>query len=576
MKKFFTAVVCVLVLALTLTAFVACNPTEDPTTPPADGGDTITVTWYQGSKVLKEETLAKGSKATAWTPEAPENKEFTGWFAEASLSQAFDFDAELNEDTDIFAKFTSTAHVEDEKEYYLIGTGSGDMKKSGWNHVNSAEHLMMVKQDVANANVYEITITMYAGDAFQICYGQSYDGQVGIGYVPGVAYADGTNRYDKNTYTAADKKYATVLDAEGNVLLEGHDEFNKEYWTWNIFLAEGQDGVYKVTYTTYPDHPADNKITLTLVEKLDALAETHEMYVCGTVSDWDFSADFKMSADDTKENFSFLLNITEAAEVKLRNKIGDVWYGVAADASTEGPWTLGTGEANLALEAGVYRIEYSVANDTATVTPVEKSYWLAGVVNGGQYWNCGSGIEFEKVNDTTYKAYYTFTEADTDTSWMNGFVGACKAVYGYQGWNADLWFGNETNGDNVTVDSYGLYELVLTLDAEDNEKGTLTATKLEGYFLVGTIGDGDTWRAESQNKITVDGDTVAATYTWTQKDNASWLGADQIAAVKIINVDATGAVTWYGNATNGDNVIIPEVGTYTIALADGVVTATKQ
>lgn len=576
MKKFFTAVVCVLVLALTLTAFVACNPTEDPTTPPAGGDDTITVTWYQGSKVLKEETLAKGSKATAWTPEAPENKEFTGWFAEASLSQAFDFDAVLNEDTDIFAKFTSTAHVADDKEYYLIGNGAGDMKKSGWNHTNSAANLMMVKQDVANANVYEITITMYAGDAFQICYGLSYDGQVGIGYVPGVAYADGTNRYDDNTYTAADKKYATVLDADGNVFLEGHDEFNKEYWTWNIFLAEGQDGKYKVTYTTYPDHPADNKITLTLVEKLDALAETHEMYVCGTVSDWDFSDDFKMSADDTKENFSFLLNISEAAEIKLRNKIGDVWYGVAADASAEGPWTLGTGTEDLALEAGVYRIEYSVAEDKATVTPVEKSYWLAGVVKGGQYWNCGSGIEFEKVNDTTYKAYYTFTEADTDTTWMNGFVGACKAVYGYQGWDADLWFGNETNGDNVTVDSYGLYELVLTLDAEDNTKGTLSATKLEGYFLVGTIGDGDTWRAESQNKITVDGDTVAATYTWTQKDNADWLGADQIAAVKIINVDATGAVTWYGNATNGENVIIPEVGTYTIALAEGVVTATKQ
>ena len=32
---------------------------------------------------------------------------------------------------------------------------------------------------------------------------------------------------------------------------------------------------------------------------------------------------------------------------------------------------------------------------------------------------------------------------------------------------------------------------------------------------------------------------------------------------------------WFGNATNGDNVIIPEVGTYTITLAGGVVTATK-
>ena len=577
MKKLSFAVACVLVFALMLTALVGCSHNQPDNGDPS-AEDKVTVSWYQGSKLLKEEEVTKGSKVSAWTPGAIEGKDFTGWFAEASLSVPFDFETVINEDTDIFAKYTSNVFVEDEKSYYLIGTGTGDMKQSGWNHANSMEHLVMTKTENASANVYEIEILMYAGDAFQICYGGTYDGQVGIGYVPGVEYADGTNRYDKNTYTAADKKFATVKNADGTVVFEGHDEFNKEYWTWNIFLAEGQDGVYKITYTTYPDHPADNTITFELVEKKDALVETHDMYICGTVSNWDFSDDFKMTADDTKENYSFLLNISEDAEIKLRNKIGDAWFGTTADASAEGPWTLGTGDANLALKAGVYKIAYNVASNTATVTSVAKSFWLAGVVNGGQYWNCGSGIEFEQVNDTTYRAYYTFVEADTDASWMTGFVGACKAVYGYAGWDADFWFGNETNGDNVTVDSYGLYELVLTLnDAADLSKGgVLKAEKLEGYFLVGTIGDGDTWRAESQNKIEVSGDTVSTEYTWTQKDNADWLGADQISAVKIIKVDETGAVTWYGNATNGDNVIIPEVGTYTIALNGEVVTATKK
>ena len=571
MKKFLSVIALIMVLSLSIACFVSCKPAE---TPPADDSDKVTVCWYQGSKLLKEEKVAKGTKLTTWTPPVVEGKDFTGWYAEASLTQEFDFETVINADTDIFAKYTSNVFVADDKEYYLIGTGSGDMKQSGWNHDNSMAHLVMTKTENASANVYEIEILMYAGDAFQICYGGTYDGQVGIGYVPGVEYADGTNRYDNNTYTAADKKFATVKNAAGEVVFEGHDEFNKEYWTWNIFLAEGQDGIYKIIYTTYPDHPADNTITYELVEKKEPLAETHDMYICGTVSNWDFSDAFQMKPDDTKENYSFLLNITEPAEIKLRNKIGDAWYGVAQGATA--PWTLGTGDANLALEAGVYKIEYSVANNTAVVTPVEKSFWLAGVVNGGQFWNCGSGIEFEKVDDTTYKAYYTFIEADTDSSWMTGFVGACKAVYGYAGWDADIWYGNSENGDNVTVASYGLYELVLKLDATDSTKGSLTATKLEGYFLVGTIGDGDTWRAESQNKIEATGDTVSTTYTWTQKDNADWLGADQISAIKIINVDATGTVTWYGNATNGDNVIIPEVGTYTITLADGVVTATKK
>ena len=571
MKKFLSVIALIMVLSLSIACFVSCKPEE---TPPADDSDKVTVCWYQGSKLLKEEKVAKGTKLTTWTPPVVEGKDFTGWYAEASLSQEFDFETAINADTDIFAKYTSNVFVADDKEYYLIGTGSGDMKQSGWNHDNSMAHLVMTKTENASANVYEIEILMYAGDAFQICYGGTYDGQVGIGYVPGVEYADGTNRYDNNTYTAADKKFATVKNAAGEVVFEGHDEFNKEYWTWNVFLAEGQDGIYKIIYTTYPDHPADNTITYELVEKKEPLAETHDMYICGTVSNWDFSDDFKMAADDTKENYSFLLNITEPAEIKLRNKIGDVWYGAEKITVVNecGTWNDG---GNLALAAGVYKIAYNVESDTATIEAVAKSFWLAGVVNGGQFWNCGSGIEFEKVNDTTYKAYYTFTEADTDASWMIGFVGACKAVYGYAGWDADIWYGNPENGDNVTVDSYGLYELVLTLDATDSGKGSLTATKLEGYFLVGTIGDGDTWRAESQNKIEVTGDAVSTTYTWTQKDNADWLGADQISAVKIINVDATGAVTWYGNATNGDNVIIPEVGTYTITLADGVVTATK-
>ena len=297
------------------------------------------------------------------------------------------------------------------------------------------------------------------------------------------------------------------------------------------------------------------------------------MYVCGTISGWDFSEDYMMTPDDTKENFSYLLNIQEEAQIKLRNKIGDKWYGAEAITVVDncGEWVDG----NLALAAGVYKISYSVATDTATIEAVAKSFWLAGVVNGGGHWDCSSGIEFEKVNDTTYKAYYTWTEDDTDASWMTGFVGACKAVYGYAGWSADIWYGNAENGDNVTVDSYGLYELVLTLNPENMEQGTLSATKLEGYFLVGTIGDGDTWRAESQNHIEVVDGVVSTQYTWTQKDNADWLGGDQLAAIKIINVAADGSVTWYG-AASGDNVMITELGTYTITLADGAVTATKQ
>ncbi|MBQ9107942.1 MAG: SusF/SusE family outer membrane protein [Clostridia bacterium] len=394
MKKFFTAVVCVLVLALTLTAFVACNPTEDPTTPPAGGDDTITVTWYQGSKVLKEETLEKGSKATAWTPEAPENKEFTGWFAEASLTQAFDFDAELNEDTDIFAKFTSTAHVADETSYYLIGAGAGDMGKANWDHTAAAANLTMTKTDNATANIYEITITMYAGDMFQICHDGSWDGQVGIGYVVGAEYCDGLNFNDNTTYTAADKEVAQVKVGD-TVIFIGADEYNNGFETWNVKLAEGQDGVYKITYTTYPDHPADNKITFQLVEKLDAMTVTHEMHFIGTMNNWGTSyedGELLLKESDDKATWTGTLVITEEMYADWTAEDADNTLGVKCAAvklynTIDGKY-YGNNGVNIFLTAGTYSFKYTVEGNVVEYSKCE--YYLVGTFVDGE----GAAVNF--------------------------------------------------------------------------------------------------------------------------------------------------------------------------------------
>ena len=466
MKKFFTAVVCVLVLALTLTAFVACNPTEDPTTPPAGGDDTITVTWYQGSKVLKEETLEKGSKATAWTPEAPENKEFTGWFAEASLTQAFDFDAELNEDTDIFAKFTSTAHVADETSYYLIGAGAGDMGKANWDHTAAAANLTMTKTDNATANIYEITITMYAGDMFQICHDGSWDGQVGIGYVEGAEYCDGFNFNDNTTYTAADKEVAQVKVGD-TVIFIGADEYNNGFETWNVKLAEGQDGVYKITYTTYPDHPADNKITFQLVEKLDAMTVTHDMHFIGTMNNWGTSyedGELALAESTDKATWTGTLVITEemyadwtegdaanphgvkCAAVKLYNTVNGQYY------STDGN--------NIFLTAGTYSFKYTVDGDKVEFAKCE--YYLVGTFVDGE----GAPVNFAvkagvtpalTVEGTTATGTLVATDVTSlgDFSWIadQGKPGvfAFKVVYGSELGIAN-WYGDDANnGDNYYV-----------------------------------------------------------------------------------------------------------------------------
>ena len=68
------------------------------------------------------------------------------------------------------------------------------------------------------------------------------------------------------------------------------------------------------------------------------------------------------------------------------------------------------------------------------------------------------------------------------------------------------------------------------------------------------------------------GDTFEITFA--QKAPASWLGADEIAAIKVVTVGEDGSVTWFGTA-DGGNVMLTRTGKYTVTLKNGVVTATR-
>ena len=342
MKKFLSVIALVMVLALSVACFASCDLLSGL----FGDGDKVTVCWYQGSKLLREDKVEKGSKLESWTPEV-EGKTFTGWYSEASLTQEFDFEQTIEADVDIFAAFKSDEYVEDENAYYLCGTGSGDMAKSGWNQADE-ESLAMTKEDVEGANVYTITIKMYAGDRFQILHGGTWDGQVGIGYMVGAEYCDGINDYNKTEYTAADKKVARVLNDKGEVVFTGSDEYNKGFEVWNIILAPGMDGVYKFTYTTYPASPAYNQITYELVEKVEPLTKTHDMYLVGTFNEWKTTVEeglLPLTESEDKKTWTGTLTVTESmladwtledaanttgvkcAAIKVYNLVNGDWIG---------------------------------------------------------------------------------------------------------------------------------------------------------------------------------------------------------------------------------------------------------
>ena len=467
MKKFLSAIALIMVLALSFVCLAACTP-DNPNEP--DDANKVTVSWYQGSKLLKEEKVEKGSKVTSWTPEA-ENKTFTGWYAEASLTQAFDFDKAIEADTDIFAAFKSEEYVEDTNSYYLIGTGSGDMLKANWDHVNAEANLTMTKEDVAGANVYSIVLTMYAGDMFQICFGGNWDGQVGIGLIEGAEYCDGVNFYDNGTYTAADKKVAQVKNADGEVVFIGSDEYNKSYEVWNAKLAEGMDGKYKITYTTYPNAGAYNKIAFELIEKIEPMTVTHSMHFVGEFNSWnasDENADFHMKEADDKATWSGFVTVTAedlaadgTVEFKVVNQIGQSWY------SPDGN--------NIVLnEAGVYAVKYTVDGNKVEIAKCD--YYLVGTFVDGE----GKAVNFAVKNGVTPSLTVegnvaTGTVVATDVTAMGDFtwiadqgkpgVFAIKVVYGSELGVAN-WYGDEANGGDNWYVAAGTYTVSFDIEAK--------------------------------------------------------------------------------------------------------------
>ena len=477
MKKFLSVIALVMVLVLSVACFASCGLFEqdEPET------EKVTVSWYQGSKLLKEEEVEKGSKVTSWEPTV-EGKTFTGWYAEASLTQAFDFNKAIEADTDIFAAFKSDEFVEDTTSYYLIGAGAGDMGKAAWDHGNAAANLTMTKQDVENANVYTITITMYAGDMFQICHDGSWDGQVGIGLMVGAEYCDGVNFYDNNTYTAADKKVAQVKNSAGEVVFIGSDEYNKGFEVWNIKLAEGMDGKYKITYTTYPNAGAYNQITFELVEKIEPMTVTHDMYIIGTHNEWsenfEETSPYRLAESTDKATWTGSFVVTEemyadwtetdpanphgvkCAAIKVFNKIGGGYY------SPDGN--------NVFLTAGTYSIKYTVEGNVVEIAKCE--YYFVGTFVDGE----GNAVNFSVKEGATpaltlEDGVLTGTFVATDVTSMGDFswiadqgkpgVFAFKIVYGSE-LGIATWYSDDANGGDNWYVQAGTYTVTFDLETK--------------------------------------------------------------------------------------------------------------
>ena len=477
-KKLLITASMIAVMALSAVGFTACNgSTSDNSSSSAQAPaeDKVTVTFYDGTTELKSEEVEKGGKAAEWTPEK-EGWEFMGWYAEASLSQEFSFDTVINEDTDVFSAWRENVYVEDTANWYFIGAGSGDMSASNWNH--ETEGLFMTKDEtITDANVYTIEITMYAGDKFQITHSGSWDYQQGIGHMIGFEYAAGVNPYapDAGEVTAADRKYGEVKDAEGNVIFFGGDEYDKGAEVWNVWLADGQDGKYKFTYTTYPSNPAYNTIEWELIEKIAPQEETHKMYIAGTMNEWaskDVLDSHKMNKSDDGSTWTIIYEVTEAdyadwtvdqgpfgeacAALKVKNEINGSDYGENG------------GMGNIFLKAGTYAIKYSAKDNSVAYEALD--WYVVGTFLDGE----GNAVNYAvkagvtptmTVVDGVASCTVTLEDvsANSNYSWItaqnktdkdgNAAQAAIKVVFGSE-IAIQNWYGDGDDNYYLTAGTY--------------------------------------------------------------------------------------------------------------------------
>ena len=213
-----------LVLVLGMAAFAACKP-DEPETP------VFTVTYYDGTTVLKTEEVEKGGHATYWEPEAKEGMEFSDWYVDAGLNRVFDFEGEaITADKSLYAGYVAVG-TDDTRTWAIVGSGQGDiLSSSAWGTVITDVHAL---EKTEGENEFTITLDLYEDDQFQFATDTSWMNQRGFGYIP---LADRTMTVDGEEVTpfSGGGGIGETADKQSNIIVE-------------------YPGNYTFTLTTYPD-----------------------------------------------------------------------------------------------------------------------------------------------------------------------------------------------------------------------------------------------------------------------------------------------------------------------------------
>ena len=240
-------IVMALVLVLGMAAFAACKQ-DEPETP------VFTVTYYDGTTVLKTEEVEEGGYATDWEPEAKEGMEFSDWYVDAGLNRVFDFEGEaITADKSLYAGYVAVG-TDDTRTWAIVGSGQGDiLSSSAWGTVITDVHAL---EKTEGENEFTITLDLYEDDQFQFATDTSWMNQRGFGYIP---LADRTMTVDGQEVTpftggggigeTADKQSNIIVDYPGNYTFTLTTYPDEDYYDDNV--NNGQVSISNFDTITY-------------------------------------------------------------------------------------------------------------------------------------------------------------------------------------------------------------------------------------------------------------------------------------------------------------------------------------
>lgn len=402
---------CLLILALLLGACGSSPKSEEPSA----AVWTVQIVDGISRDVLSEVKVADGDKLVL--PEiAKEDYVVEGYYATPALKTPFDLDQEIHEDKSVFVAWKSG--VEDTRPWMLAGSLRG-YPENEWGKIWPQDDFLLKKVEGA-FNTFEITLNLYAGDAFKIAV-------IGEGYA-----WDNDNSLDSRNL--ADK-------SDDALLFGGENAFDSGA---NIEVKE--DGQYRLILTTDAETLSLCSLAYERLGDADELGEiVYDMKLWASFNDW--------QGQDMLRNGDDLLWYCEAdvpaegGEFGVLNAATGDWY------SSEG------NTKNISMDEGHYMffIELELVDGKpqlkGEIVAEEPAYYLVGTCyNVG--WAADATAENAAHRFTEQDGVYTLSVSfsqDETADWTDGKV-AVKVAYGCAGRVPnDCWYGAD-GFDNITLE----------------------------------------------------------------------------------------------------------------------------